>query len=108
MDTVTYANGFSVRYVYDDLDRVKKIYQKNGNAMEELTFEMIYNGDGELYEIRNFRTGRASFFAYDHAGRCMASKERSFTVSGDTQFSSSYRFRNEHSGTARSIPLVLE
>ena len=50
----------------------------------------------------------AAFRNYDHAARCMASKERSFTVSGDTQFSSSYRFRNEHSGTARSILLVLE
>ncbi len=41
---------------------------------------MIYNGEGDLYEIRNYRTGRASFFDYDHAGRCMASKERAFTV----------------------------
>lgn len=79
LSAVTYANGFSVRYVYDDLDRVKKIYQKDGNALEELTYEIIYNGDGGLYEIRNFRTGRSSFFAYDHAGRCMESLERSFT-----------------------------
>ena len=50
----------------------------------------------------------AAFRNYDHAGRCMASKERSFTVSGGTRFSSSYRFRNEHTGTATSIPLVLE
>ena len=40
---------------------------------------MIYNGEGDLYEIRNYRTNRASFFDYDHAGRCMASKERAFT-----------------------------
>jgi RHS repeat-associated protein len=76
---VTYANGFSARYEYDNLDRVNKIYQTENNT-EELTYELIYNGEGDLYELRNYRTNRASFFEYDHAGRCMASKERSFTV----------------------------
>lgn len=80
---VTYANGFSARYEYDNLDRVTKIYQTENNT-EELTYEMIYNGEGDLYEIRNYRTGRASFFDYDHAGRCMASKERAFTENSGT------------------------
>ncbi len=83
LSTVTYANGLSARYVYDDLDRVKEIYQTENNQ-EALTYEMIYNGEGDLYEIRNYRTNRASFFDYDHAGRCMASKERAFTVSNGT------------------------
>ena len=77
--TVTYAGGFSARYEYDDLDRVSKIYQTENN-LESLVYGMIYNGEGDLYEIRNHRTGRASFFDYDHSGRCMASKERLFTV----------------------------
>ena len=85
LSEVKYANGLAARYVYDDLDRVSQIYQKEStNAPEVLTYEMIYDGEGNLYEIRNFRTNRASFFEYDHAGRCMASKERSFTVSGGT------------------------
>ena len=83
LSTVTYANGFSARYVYDNLDRVSQIYQTENNT-ESLVYEMIYNGEGDLYELRNYRTLRASFFDYDHAGRCMASKERSFTVSGNT------------------------
>ena len=81
--TVTYANGFSARYEYDNLDRVSKIYQTENNT-ESLVYEMIYNGEGDLYELRNYRTLRASFFDYDHAGRCMASKERSFSLSGST------------------------
>ena len=79
---MTYANGFSARYVYDDLDRVSKIYQTENNT-ESLAYEMIYNNDGDLYEIRNYRTNRASFFEYDHAGRCMESLERSFTYNND-------------------------
>ena len=83
LETVTYANGLSARYEYDDLDRVQRIEQCEDataqNPTYVLTYEMIYNGEGDLYEIRNYRTGRASFFDYDHAGRCMASKERAFT-----------------------------
>jgi RHS repeat-associated protein len=81
LSTVTYANGFSARYVYDDLDRVRGIYQTENNT-ESFVYSFIYNGEGDLYELRNYRTHRASFFEYDHAGRCMASKERAFTVSG--------------------------
>ena len=77
LSAVTYANGFSARYVYDSLDRVTKIYQPEG-GYDTLTYEMIYNGEGELYELRNFRTQRACFFDYDHAGRCMECVERSF------------------------------
>ncbi|MBQ6331499.1 MAG: RHS repeat-associated core domain-containing protein, partial [Clostridia bacterium] len=83
----TYANGFSAQYEYDNLDRVEKICQAqnvySADPDESLyvpTYEMIYNGEGDLYELRNYRTNRASFFDYDHAGRCMASKERAFTV----------------------------
>jgi RHS repeat-associated protein len=79
LSTVTYANGFSARYVYDDLDRVRGIYQTENNT-ESFVYSFIYNGEGDLYELRNYRTHRASFFEYDHAGRCMASKERAFTV----------------------------
>ena len=83
LETVTYANGFAARYEYDDLDRVQRIKQCEDataqNPTYVLTYEMIYNGEGDLYEIRNYRTERASFFDYDHAGRCMASKERAFT-----------------------------
>ena len=86
LSAVTYGNGFSARYIYDDLDRVKQIEQAqdiHSTDPEEsaytLTYEMIYNGEGDLYELRNYRTKRVSFFEYDHAGRCMASKERAFT-----------------------------
>ena len=83
LETVTYANGLSVHYVYDKLGRVEKIYQTENNT-ESRVYEMIYNGEGDLYELRNYRTNRASFFEYDHAGRCMASKERGMDVDDNT------------------------
>ena len=83
LSTVTYANGFAVRYVYDKLDRVTKIYEKQGTADEIPAYEFQYNNEGDLYALRNRKTGRVSFFEYDHAGRCMASKEYEFTAAGD-------------------------
>ena len=81
LQKVTYANGFEVRYVYDELDRVTEIYEKCSNT-EALAYEFQYNNEGDLYALRNWKTSRVSFFEYDHAGRCMACTERTFTVSG--------------------------
>ena len=78
---VTYANGFEVRYVYDELDLVTEIYEKYSNT-EALAYEFQYNNEGDLYTLRNRKTSRVSFFEYDHAGRCMACTERTFAVSG--------------------------
>ena len=81
LSTVTYANGFRVRYEYDILDRVTKIYEKQGTANETLAYEFLYNNEGDLFAVRNRKTSRVNLFEYDHAGRCMASTERTFSVS---------------------------
>ena len=81
LDSVTYGNGFVTEYVYDSLDRTDEIKQgAAGNTV--LTYKFIYNGEGDLYELRNYKTHRSTFFEYDHAGRCMASTEKSFTGTG--------------------------
>ena len=79
LSSVTYGNGFTAQYIYDELDRVTQIKLNNS-----LAYEMIYNAEGNLYEQRNYKTHRATFFDYDHAGRCMASLEKSFTGSGSS------------------------
>ena len=76
---VTYGNSFQTRYEYDDLDRVTKIYE-TFNGTETLCYEFLYNNEGDMYALRNYRTGRVSFFDYDHAGRCMACREFAFTL----------------------------
>ncbi len=99
LESVTYGNGFKTRYEYDSLDRTSKIYQGDVNDTElALTYEFIYNGEGDLYELRNYKTNRASFFEYDHAGRCMANREKEFTVTngvisyGDTVAGYKYEY----------------
>ena len=84
LDTVTYANAFSVKYEYDGLDRVSAIkIKKAGESSYTLAFRYLYNGDGTLYERRDYQTLRAATFEYDHEGRCVKATERSFTDQGD-------------------------
>ena len=97
LESVTYGNGFVTEYVYDSLDRTDEIKQGTaGNTV--LTYKFIYNGEGDLYELRNYKTNRASFFEYDHAGRCMANREKEFTVTngvisyGDTVAGYKYEY----------------
>ena len=51
-----------------------------------LDFEHL-DGEGNLYELRNYKTTRAVFLEYDPAGRCMASTEKSFTVATNGKIS---------------------
>lgn len=97
LSSVNCGNGLITSYVYDSLDRTSKIYQRNTIIGQgTLSYEFIYNGEGDLYELRNYKTNRATFFEYDHSGRCMASTEKSFTVTNDvisyTGTLSSYRY----------------
>lgn len=85
LSTVQYGNGFTVKYTYDKLDRVQKTqFKTNASSQYEDATENIFNGEGNLYEERNYLTNKATFFEYDHAGRCMATKARPFTPSGNT------------------------
>ena len=80
LEEVIYANLFSVKYVYDDMDRVKEIWIKRAGENEyTLAFRYIYNGDGTLYERRDYQTMRSVVYDYDHAGRCVKATERYFT-----------------------------
>ena len=79
LSTVTYGNGYRTRYIYDELDRVVRIKTQAG-AGEITAYEYIYNGEGDLYELRNYKTNRATVFEYDHSGRCMSTTVKAFEV----------------------------
>lgn len=81
LSTVTYGNGYRTRYIYDELDRVVRIKTQAGTGAEEITaYEYIYNGEGDLYELRNHKTNRATVFEYDHSGRRMSTTVKAFEV----------------------------
>ncbi len=85
LSEVEYGNGFAVKYSYDNLDRLIAVQQKlPGSTSYAIAYEYVYNGDGELYEERNYLNNRALFREYDHSGRCIASIEKTFTGSSNS------------------------
>ena len=80
LSSVTYGNGYKLSYTYDSIDRVESITELEMPGLSpSKVYEFVYDGEGNLYELRNYKTRRSTFFEYDHVGRCMASNEKSFT-----------------------------
>ena len=86
--STTYANGDSIAYTYDALDRVSEIsYNDRGSV------SYIYNGQGGLGQVSDADTGRIYLYNYDSLGRLIGMKE----YSGSTivqSFSSEYDSAN--------------
>ena len=57
---VQYANGSVIYYFYDSLDRVSDIAK--GDATKSwMAYGFVYDGEGKLYELWNYETGRARY-----------------------------------------------
>ena len=64
VETMTYGNGTTVQYVYNDLDQVKEV-KYNGTTR----FVYHYTGDGQLYEVKDASLGLTYTYTYDALGR---------------------------------------
>ena len=71
MESVTYGNGDSVEYSYDEFGRVaREIYKKNGTTTRTLTYK--YNRLGALATVIDSKTGTTEIttnYFYDTFGR---------------------------------------
>ena len=78
-----YANGLTVSYVYDSLDRPVEV-KYNGTSM----YKYVYDGAGNLYSAQDVALGFTIFYEYDHTGRCMKSvtKNSAGTVLASYQY----------------------
>ena len=64
--TMTYGNGTTVRYVYDELDNVKEIWYNTGGT-ETKAYEYIYTSYGQLARFDNLITGKTTIYRYNGA-----------------------------------------
>ena len=68
--TMTYGNGTSVKYDYDTLDRVEKIwYKENGESAYTLAYEYKYDSNGYLNTFYDHVNDNVTNYRYDSAGR---------------------------------------
>jgi len=68
--TMSYGNGASVKYDYDTLDRVEKIwYKESGESAYTLAYEYKYDSNGYLHTFFDYVSDQVTTYRYDSAGR---------------------------------------
>ncbi|MCQ2557648.1 MAG: hypothetical protein MJ135_00875, partial [Oscillospiraceae bacterium] len=103
---MSYGNGATVEYAYDELERVTDVYY-NGSVDPALHYS--YTGEGAVGSLTDHRTGREYSYVYDSLGRLNGMTERengtevqSYTASYDTAnrlVSAEYSVSPDGSGT---------
>lgn len=119
LSRMTYGNGNSVSYFYDDIDRlIKIVYNESGNYVEN-----FYNSEGALHRVEYHSSSGglldAQEFAYDSLGRLIRSAEETTDgivqrtehiydsynrlssqkwVIGNTRYSESYSYSDGENG----------
>lgn len=68
---LNYGNGVTVRYEYDDLDRVSKIWYTEENGTEELQYEYTYSSGGQITKVDDYANDTCYVYKYDGAGRAV-------------------------------------
>ena len=63
-----YGNGFTVSYVYDNLDRITEV-KYDGTTV----YKYVYDGSGNLYSACDAALGFTIYYGYDHTDRCVKS-----------------------------------
>lgn len=69
MNRMTYGNGASIRFEYDNNGNVVKLYTKDTqDSAEELSCTWTYGTDGLLYEQQDYKSGYRQVYEYREDG----------------------------------------
>ena len=94
LSQMSYGNGDSVSYSYDNLERVQNVYY-NGSSSPALTYS--YKGEGTLGSLTDSVNNRTYSYTYDSLGRLSAMTEKSGSTSVQT-YNASYDTANRLTG----------
>ena len=86
LSQMSYGNGASIRYDYDELERVSSVYYNNSSTP---SVSYAYSGNGELSKVEDIAANRERDYNYDSLGRLTSMTERSGS-SGVQVFRSQY------------------
>ena len=111
---VTYGNGFSVEYVYCDIELLKEIWYNYSDGTRELAYEYEYTADGQVYKFTDNANSRTAIYKYDSNKRLVGFAEydngdfyHDFSANvfynDKGELSSAYYKLNNLSGTAFAI-----
>ncbi len=95
LKALTYGNGHSVRYVYDELDRIKEVwYNTSSSSAETLAYTYAYDADGNIHKFTDYVGSQITWYKYDHNGRLREYYVTALTDS-DRQYSEYYEYDAE-------------
>ena len=70
LETLTYGNGVSVKYVYGELDRVSKVcYNAGSGTSFSDAYLYTYDSNGNLNKVEDLIADKVTIFRYDSRGR---------------------------------------
>ncbi len=69
LNKVTYGNGFSVDYVYNDIELLKEIWYNYSDGTRELAYEYEYTAYGQVYKFTDNASERTTIYKYDINGQ---------------------------------------
>ena len=72
LKTMQYSNGTTVRYVYDELDRVSELWYTEGTDSEALRYKYAYTSNGQISRIEDYKTGRNYLYKYGADGKLIS------------------------------------
>ena len=76
MTEMSYGNGASVSYEYDELERVSEIYY---NGSSDAAVSYTYSNNGSVSKIEDHAANRVNDYNYDSLGRLITMTEKSGT-----------------------------
>ncbi len=81
--SMTYGNGKTVAYRYDELDRVAEMCYTDHNGLPQ-SDKYTYTATGLLYSVESTESGRTLLYSYDTNGRLLGKVEQLSDDAGNT------------------------
>ena len=73
INTLTYGNGLTVKYVYDSLDRISEIKYNRSDGTYATVYSYKYDTSGNLFSVTDHYYNKVTLYNYDSTGKLMSS-----------------------------------
>ena len=101
----TYANNFSVKYTYDPLDKIEKIWYNDDvstdNSAYYIAYTYTYDTNGNIAKLTNHISNEETAFKYDTSGRPVYSCKYNLYNSDGSAYANKYSIQAAYDDKSR-------
>ena len=69
LNKITYANGFVIEYVYNELELLAEVWYTKGTGTKQKVYEYEYTSDGQVHSFSDLANGKSTVYKYDTDNR---------------------------------------